>query len=48
MRSILIAVMLLAAIIVLYESTIGGEQGSREKVQQRGREINVEIERIDP
>jgi hypothetical protein len=47
-RSILVSVMLLIVIIVLYEHTIGGEDGSLRDVQTRGKQVNVGIERIDP
>jgi len=39
--------MLLIAILVLYENTIGGE-GSLQDVQLRGNQVNISIERIDP
>ena len=48
MRSILVSIMLLIVIIVLYEHTIGGEDGTLQDLQIRGNQVNVEIERIDP
>lgn len=47
MRSILVSIMLLIAIIVLYENAIGGE-GSLRDLQLRGNQVNISIERIDP
>ncbi|MEX1031244.1 MAG: hypothetical protein WDZ91_14545 [Paenibacillaceae bacterium] len=48
MRNILVSIMLLIVIIVLYEHTIGGEEGSLRDLQLRGNQVNIEIERIDP
>lgn len=48
MRSLLVSIMLLIVIIVLYENTIGGDEGSLRGVQLRGDQVNVGIERIEP
>jgi hypothetical protein len=47
-RSLLVSIMLLIVIIVLYENTIGGDEGSLRDTQLRGNQVNVGIERIDP
>lgn len=47
-RSVLMAIMLLVAIIVLYEATIGGEEGAWKLVEDRGSRIHLEIGGIDP
>jgi len=47
-RSLLISIMLLIVIIVLYENTIGGVDGSLEDLQLRANQVNVSIEGIDP
>jgi hypothetical protein len=47
-RSILVSIMLLIVIVVLYERTIGGEEGSLQDLHHRGNQVNAEIERIDP
>jgi hypothetical protein len=48
MRSILISMMLVIVIIVLYEHTIGGRNGALRNAENRGIQVNTEIERIDP
>ncbi len=48
MRSILISIMLLIVIIVIYENTIGGDEGSLRDLELRGKQVNITIERIDP
>jgi hypothetical protein len=48
MRSILISMMLVIVIIVLYEHTIGGRNGTLSNTENRGIRVNTEIERIEP
>ena len=48
MRSILISLMLLIVVMILYKATIGGDDGSLNKLQFRGQIVNQEIEGIDP
>jgi hypothetical protein len=47
-RSILASIMLLIVIVVLYENTIGGEDGALRDTKVRANQVNLEIERIDP
>jgi hypothetical protein len=47
-RSLLVSFMLLIAIIVLYEHTIGGDEGSFHNLHLRGELVNEGIEGIDP
>ncbi|WP_171687528.1 hypothetical protein [Paenibacillus planticolens] len=48
MRSILVTVMLIAVVVVLYNSIVGGSMGTRKQVGHSGAKINGTIERIDP
>ncbi|MEX2415270.1 MAG: hypothetical protein WD424_03930 [Paenibacillaceae bacterium] len=48
MRALLVSIMLLIVIIVLYENTIGGDEGILRDLQLRGNQVNVGVERIDP
>lgn len=48
MREILITVMLLIVIIVLYNATIGGPDGSKQHVRESGGRVNATIQRINP
>jgi hypothetical protein len=48
MRSILVTVMLLMVSIVIYLNTIGGEDGTGNRVKQNGSRIGTAIQSIDP
>ncbi|MBP1966860.1 hypothetical protein [Paenibacillus aceris] len=48
MKSILVTVMLIMVVIVIYNSAIGGNTGTRKQVNNSGAKINGTIERIDP
>lgn len=48
MRTLLVSVLLLVAIIVLYEATIGGEEGADQSVRQRGARAQSEIGQLEP
>lgn len=48
MRSLLVTLLLVIAIILLYEATIGGDRGAGRIVQERGRRVHVEVGGINP
>lgn len=48
MKSILAVLLLLIAMMVIYDATIGGDNGALSHVEERGGRIHEEIERIDP
>jgi hypothetical protein len=48
MRIILVAVLLLIAVVAVYETTIGGENGSRDRLLSRTIQIEHDVEGIDP
>lgn len=48
MRSILTVLLLLIAMMALYEETIGGDDGAQNRVKERGGRIHEDIGRIDP
>jgi hypothetical protein len=48
MRAILINVMLIITAIMIYNSTVGGDYGAKERVKERGGSVNQTIERINP
>jgi hypothetical protein len=48
MKSILITLLLLLVAIGVYNSTIGGDDGTKAKVRQGGGRINSVIQQIDP
>lgn len=48
MRQLLMAVMLMMAVVLLYNRIVGGEGGTRDLLRDQGREMAEEISRIDP
>ena len=47
MRTILMTIMLIIVSIAIYNSTVGGEEGAKQKVKENGLQINHSIERIN-
>jgi hypothetical protein len=48
MRSILITAMLIIVVIVIYNSTVGGTNGTKQAVRNGGSSINESIQNINP
>ncbi|MGG1516645.1 hypothetical protein ABE504_14600 [Paenibacillus oryzisoli] len=48
MRSILVTMLLLIAVLWIYRETVEGSTGTRQSVHDRGASINGTIERINP
>ncbi|MFD0871074.1 MULTISPECIES: hypothetical protein [Paenibacillus] len=48
MRSLLITLLLLLAVILIFNSTVGGKDGTEEMVRSGGSRINSVIESINP
>lgn len=48
MRQILAAMLLVWAVLLIYMSTIGGDDGMEEKVRNGGGRIHATIERLNP
>ena len=48
MRQLLMAVMLVMAVVLLYNRIVGGEGGTRDLLRDQGRAMAEEISRIDP
>jgi hypothetical protein len=48
MKSILITVMLIITAIMIYNSTVGGDNGTKLAVQNAGSKVNDSIQRINP
>ncbi len=48
MRIVLMTIMLLIVVIVIYESTIGGESGAQSSVERRAGQLHIQIESIQP
>lgn len=47
MRSILMTVMLIIVTIVIYNGTVGGEEGAKKQLKESGVRMNLTIERIN-
>lgn len=48
MRSMLMTVMLIIVAVTIYNSTVGGQGGTKEKVKDSGGKVNISIESINP
>ncbi len=48
MKVILVCIMLIIAAIAIYSNVIGGEDGSKEMVRDRGSRVNQAIQSINP
>lgn len=48
MRTILISVLFIIAAIVIYESVIGGDDGTKRKVGEAGSRMNSRIQQMSP
>jgi hypothetical protein len=48
MKEILCAVLLLAAVLLIYMGTVGGEEGMESRVKNGGGRIHEAVERLNP
>lgn len=48
MRSVFMSLLLIVAVILLYEATIGGEAGASNLVHERGQRVHLEVGGIEP
>lgn len=48
MKEMLAALLLLAAVILIYTSTVGGDEGMETKVRNGGGRIHAAVERLNP
>lgn len=48
MRKMMIAALMIVAMLIIYEASIGGEAGIDRSVGRRAERINLELESIDP
>lgn len=48
MKAILISVMLIITAILIYNNTIGGPSGTKQRVKEKGGAVNLTIQSINP
>lgn len=48
MRKLTVAAMMIIAMLLLYEATIGGEEGIDRSTERRGEQLQQQIGTIDP
>lgn len=48
MKEMLAAVLLIAAVVLIYMSTVGGDEGMENKVRNGGGRVQATIERLNP
>lgn len=48
MKAIFVTAMLMITAIVIYNSTIGGPMGTKQKVKNSGSVVNLSIQSINP
>jgi hypothetical protein len=48
LKVILVSIMLIIAVIAIYSNVIGGEEGTKEMVRDRGSRVNQAIQSINP